>query len=207
MFVDFLVEHLAQRYRVFACGWSLVLVLSSVEPEVNPIKKVKPGPINDKAASRLLIRPEEDSGSKYPLETFHDSVIAFAVLEEVEEIEDLGSRTKSDNTSMLADGHGGDPDRDEPILAVREAKLRMADNLKEESSVAPCVGQLIRSRAAERETTKNKRSSVESKLLIALLALLTDELYGVEPPCATGRDTNVRQNFANGDKGGRETAT
>jgi hypothetical protein len=106
---------------------------------VDPIKKMKPRPINHKTAARLVIRPEKDRGSKYPLESFHNPVVSLAVFEKVEEIEDFGGRVKSNNTAALTDGHGGHPDRHEPVLAVGQAELRMADHLKEEFPVAPCV--------------------------------------------------------------------
>ncbi len=143
MFVNLVVERLAENYGILARGRSYWLVFSLVKPEVHPIKEMKSGPINDKSAIRLVVRSEKDRSSKYALETFHDAVIPLAVFEEVEEVEDLGGCIESHHAAALADGHGCYPDRNEPVLAVREAELRMADDLKEEFPVAPCVGQPI----------------------------------------------------------------
>jgi hypothetical protein len=139
MLVDLLVKSFAQDYGILARRWRWAFIFSFMEPKVDPIKKVKPGPINDKRAARLVIRPEKDGGSEYPLEAFHDAVISFTVFEEMEEIEHFGGGAESDNAAALTDGYGGHPDRYEPVLAVRKAELRMADDLKEEFPVAPCV--------------------------------------------------------------------
>jgi hypothetical protein len=56
----------------------------------DPIKKVKPSPIDYHIATGLVVGPEEDGGSKYPLKTFHDPVISLTVFEEVEKVEDFG---------------------------------------------------------------------------------------------------------------------
>jgi len=170
---------------------------------VDPIKKVKPSPIDGKSSARLVIRPEKDGGSKYPLETLHDAAITLAVFEEMEKVEDLRSCTESDNPSALTDGHGRYPDRDEPILTIRETVLRMADDLEKKLPIAPCVGQLSGGRTTEGETAKDKRPGVESNFLLALLALFADEQNGVQSLAAPSCDADLRENLPDGGEGGR----
>jgi len=109
------------------------------------------------------------------LEALHEAAIALAVFEEMEKIEDLGSCAKPDNATALADGHSCYPDRDEAILAVRETVLRMADDLKEEFSVAACVRQLIGWGTTEGKTAKDKWPGIEGEFLAASGALPTDQ--------------------------------
>ena len=82
----------------------------------------------------------------------------------------------------------------------------MADDLKKEFSITPCVGQLSGGRTAEGETAKDKGPSVETNFLLALLALLTDEQDGVESPGALGRDADLWENLPNGGEGRGEVA-
>jgi len=146
--------------------------------------------IDDKCATRLVIRPEKDGSGKYPLETFHDAAISLAVFEEMEKIEDLGSCLEPDNGTALADGHSGYPDGEEPILAVRQTVLRMADDLKEEFSITPCVGQLMGWRATEGKTAKDKGPGVEGQFLAASGALLADQANRFELLESPLSDTN-----------------
>ena len=113
MLVDFTVESLTEHNLIFdSVRRRGILFFARVEPEPHSIKEVKPGPIDRKGVARLVIGPEKDGGSKYPLETLRDAAITLAVFEEMEKIEDLGSCAKSDNPTALTDGHGGYPDRD-----------------------------------------------------------------------------------------------
>lgn len=201
MLVDLLVKGFAEDYRIFGRSRSHGLDVRLVKPKVDPIKKMKPGPINDKTAVRLVIRPEKDRGSKYPLEAFHDPVIPFAIFEEVEEVEYLGRGAETHDAAALADGHGRYPDRNEAVLTVRDAELRMADNLKEKFAVAPCVGQVIRWRAAKWKAAKNKWPRVESELLLTLPTLLTDKQDALHLPQSLLGDSNGGQERS--DRGGR----
>jgi hypothetical protein len=73
------------------------------------------------------------------LETSHDAVVPPAIFEEVEEVENFGRGDELDHPAAVADGHGRQPDGNEPVLTVGEAELRMTDHLKEKFPVAPCV--------------------------------------------------------------------
>lgn len=139
MFINLLVKGLAEDYGILSDRPSCGHVFGFMKRKLDPIKKMKPGLINGKSATRLVICPEEDSGSKHSLKSFHNPVISLSVFEEVEEIEDFGGGAESDDAAALAGGHGGHPDGNEPILAVREAVLRMSDDLEEEFSVASDV--------------------------------------------------------------------
>jgi len=121
-----------------------------------------------------VIRPKKDRGSKYPLEAFHDAAITLAVFEEMEKVEDFGTRTKSDNPTSLADRHRGYPDWDEAILTVRETVPWMAGDLEKEPSITPCVGQLIGGGTSEEETAKDKGPGMVSEFLVSVVTFLSD---------------------------------
>jgi hypothetical protein len=170
-----------------------------MKPKVDAVEKVKPGPINDKNSVCLVVGSEKDCGGKYSLEALHDAVISLAVFEEMEEVKYLGRGAEAHDPAALANRHGRHPDRNEPVLAVREAKLRVAYDLKKEFTVAPCVDQLSRWRATEGKAAKNKRAGVKSKFLGAMLTLLAYEQHVLHLPDASFADSDRGQDRLKGN--------
>lgn len=79
-------------------------------------------------------------------------------------------------------------------MAIRQAKVGMGNDMKEEFAVAPTMNELGGWRLTQRETAEDERSCMKGKFLFAIVALLADELNGIElfqPPFG---DTKGRQN-------------
>ena len=118
MLVDFIVEGFAEGNDVFTVGSWLILHLWIGEPQVHGIKKMKTRAVNHLVGAGLLFRTKENGGGKNSLETFDDASIMPAVFREVKELENFCSRSESHNAVLLADSERGNPNRDEPVLAV-----------------------------------------------------------------------------------------
>jgi len=80
---------------------------------------------------------------------------------------------KTDHAASLENSEGGDPHRDETVLAKGQAVTRMADDLKSELAVAPSVSQLVRWGPPQGNTTKDEWPGVVGDLLFAVRAFLT----------------------------------
>ena len=96
-------------------------------------------PVEHQLAVRFVVSSKEHGGAKDPLKTFHKAAISLAVFEEAEEIENLGRGPEAHDPAALANGDGGHPDGNEPVLAVRESELRMTQYLKEKLSISSGV--------------------------------------------------------------------
>jgi hypothetical protein len=98
------------------------------------------------------------------------------VLGQAEEVDHLGSRIKTNRPGFLPDCERGDPNRNESVLAERQAELGMADDLEEETAVPAGMGSSVSRWSAERDTTKYKRPGMEGKFLFSIVPLPADEL-------------------------------
>jgi hypothetical protein len=99
------------------------------------IKKMKASPVEHQLAIRSVIGAKEHGGAKDALITFHEAAISLAIFEETEKIENLGSGAEAHDPAALANCDGRHPDRNEPVLAVRQSELGMTEHLKEELSI------------------------------------------------------------------------
>ena len=98
----------------------------------------------------------------------------------------------NDSTPLL-DGECRDPDRDQAVLAVREAVSRVGRDFEEEAAVVANVRQLFLRRAAKRDPAEHKRPRVVSELLLARLPLFADKPNSLQVFQSALRDTNRRQ--------------
>ena len=149
VFIDFLVEGLAQSNGVLKAFDCKLLLPVIAEPEPYPIKEVKPHRVNQSVLVRLIIGPEENRGSEHALKALHDSPVMTTVLGETEEIQHLSCTVEVNDTTPLLHGKGGDPDGDETILTKGQAKSRMTRDIEEELAVAAGVVELIVRRSAK----------------------------------------------------------
>lgn len=139
MLIDLFVKGFAQHDRILIAIGGCWPSFTLVKPEMHAVEEVESGPVKDRLAIGFVIGSEKDGSRKDPLESFHNAAVSFAVLKEMEEVKHLGGRPKSDNPAALAQGQGGNPNCNEPVLAVRKPKLWVADDLEEEFSVAAGV--------------------------------------------------------------------
>ena len=65
---------------------------------------------------------------------------------------------------------------------TQQAELRMADDIKKESSVSPRVSELRPGWSAKRNAAENEGSGIVGELLLAVLAFLPDEGNSFELP-------------------------
>ena len=84
------------------------------------------------------------------------------------------------DSTPLVDGECRDPDRDQAVLAVREAVSRVGRDFEEEAAVVASVGQLFLRRAAKRDPAEHKRPRVVSEFLLARLPLFADKLDSLQ---------------------------
>jgi hypothetical protein len=134
---------------------------------------------------------QKNGGAKDPLKTIHKAAISFAVFEEAEEIENLGRGPEAHDPAALPNGDGRYPDWNEPILAVGQSELGMAEHLKEELSISPCVKRLVGRESAERESAKNKGASVKGEHLPSLVALFSNQVDSLKLPEAVFGNTDL----------------
>ncbi len=136
------------------------------EPQAHAFEEVESSAIGHPVAARLVVGAKKDCGRKYSLKPLHDPSIMPTVFGEVEKIEHLRCATKMDDSAILLESERRDPDRDEPILTVRQTKARMAGDFKEEFSVPAEVGKLVSRWTAERDPAENERPGIVSELLM-----------------------------------------
>ena len=98
-----------------------------------------------------------------------------AVFGKVKELENFGSRLESHNAVLLADCQCGNPNRDEPVLAVWQPEIGMRDDVKKEFAVSPTMDLLCGGWTPERKPAQNKGPRVECKLLVAVCSLFADK--------------------------------
>ena len=98
----------------------------------------------------------------------------------------------NDSTPLL-DGECRDPDRDQAVLAVREAVSRVGRDFQEEVPIAASVGKLALRWAAKRDPAEHKRPRVVSELLLARLPLFADKPNSLQVFQGALRDADGRQ--------------
>ena len=143
---------------------------------------MKPSKVEHQFAVRLVVGSKKHGRAKNSLKTFDKTAVSLAVFEEAEEIENLGRGPEAHDPAALANGNGRHPDRNEPVLAVRQSELGMTEHLKEEFSISSRVNQFVRRKSAERESAKDKGTSVEGEFLASLVALFSDKVDGFDFP-------------------------
>jgi hypothetical protein len=157
---DFVVESLRQRDDISlpALFWLLGVAIS--EPQAHVFKEVKTRAINEAAAAWLVFPAEEDRGGKNPLEAFDNAPVMAAVFREMEKIEHLSRGLKVHNVALLLECPCGNPDGDQPILTVGQAKAGLTGNFEKELAVPPEIGELVSWRWPERDAAENERAGI-----------------------------------------------
>ena len=152
MLVDFVIEGLVKGDHVtFTLVIDPVILFFRAEPQPHGIKEMKARPIDQGVAGWVIFRTEENRRGENPFESLYDSPIVKAVDLQPKEGEHVGGTFESDDSALLLQGKGCDPNRDEPVLPEGKTVVRMADDLKEELAAVPRVGELILRRTAQRE--------------------------------------------------------
>jgi hypothetical protein len=134
--------------------------------------------------------PKNIVEAENPFESFNQTTIVKSVLAQMKEIEDLSCTLESDDSASLPEGHGGNPNGYEPVLAKRQTEVGVASNLKKEFAVAPRVSELAQGRPAKRKTAEHEGTGMEGEFLIAVFALLTNEQDGLHLLPSAFRDIN-----------------
>ena len=141
------------------------------EPEVEAIEEVETRPIDQPGTGWLLFGAEEDGRGKDALEALDDAAVIAAVLGKPEELQHLGGAFETYGAALLPEREGGNPDRDEAILAEGQAEVGMTYDVEEEISVAALVAELIFRQRPERDAAQYKGSGIEGGFLLPVLAL------------------------------------
>ena len=139
------------------------------------IEEMKASEVDHSVGSGFLPCAEDNRSAEDPLEAFDNAAIMATVFREMKELEDFCGGLKSHHAALLPDCQGGDPNRNEAVLAVGQSKIRVSDDVKEEFAVSPAMDLLGVGWPAKRQTAENKRTRVEPKFLLAVRPLLADK--------------------------------
>lgn len=150
------------------------------KPQAHAIEEVKPTGVGHPVATRAVIRAEKHRGRKDSLKALQDSTIMTTVLGEMEKLEHLRGAAETDNAAPLPESECGDPNRDEPILAIGQAKTRMTGDFQGELSIAAYIGELVARRTAKRDTAEYEGPGVVGKFLVSRVTLLADKADRLE---------------------------
>ena len=108
-----------------------------------------------------------------------------SVFGQAEEVEHPGGGIEMNLARLLPERERGDPNGDEPILAERQTKLRVREDLQKAAPVPPSVAQLSERRTAEGKPAQNEWSRLKGELLVSVLTLFADEQNGFYLLCPT----------------------
>jgi hypothetical protein len=128
---------------MFTFGW--------VEPELQAIKEMEAGPVEERSGSRVIFGSEENGGTEEPLEALHEAAVVGAVFGKMEKVEHLGGRIEMKLAGFLPQGERGDPDGNEAVLSERQSEVGMGDDVEKEFAVAPAMDEFCGGRATKRE--------------------------------------------------------
>lgn len=98
-----------------------------------------------------------------------------SIFGQTKEVEHLSSGVEVDLPRFLSKGEGGDPDRDEPVLAERKSKIWMRDDVKRKFAISPTMDELGGWGSTQRESAENEWASIEGEFLMSVRTLLPDE--------------------------------
>lgn len=146
-----------------------------MKPKVGVVKKVEPGPVEQRLAVRVSIRAKENCRGKDSLEALDDPGVVAAIFGKMEEAQHLDSVSEMYGTALLFHRQCRDPNGNHAILSKWQPEVRMSDDVKKEFAIAPPMYQLGRWRAAEWKPAENERASIERQFLTAARSLLADQ--------------------------------
>jgi hypothetical protein len=106
----------------------------------------------------------------------HAAVIA-AIFAKPKELQHLSGASEVYGPALLTKGKGSNPDRYEAVLPKRQTEVGMADNVKEELSVAPSIDEPTLGQGTKRNAAQDEWSGIERDFLLALLALFSDQQH------------------------------
>src|SRR5271167_4854390 len=96
--------------------------------------------------------------------------------------EHFGCGSKPNGLALLPNSECGQINRNYPILAERQAVVRMTRHLQNELAIPPFVDHLVFRRLPDGEPAKHKRPGGESKVLLSRLPF---QLYQAASFCLT----------------------
>jgi hypothetical protein len=146
-----------------------------IEPKVHLVEEVKPSPVDHGVAIGLLFRPEKDRRREDTFEPLDKAVIMIAVRSKLKEFKHIRSSLEDDSPILLSQCQSCNPNRDQATLSKRESVVRVTDDTEKEFSTVSTVGEPVARRSAQWNTTEDKRSSMEGKLLFAIVTLFANE--------------------------------
>ncbi len=150
MLVDLRVKWFAERdgVRVGVGGDQSGFGVVS-ETEMKFTEEVKSRPIHQPAAPGLIPCSEKDGGRKDTLEALHHTPVIPTVLGEAEEVEHLGSAVEMDGAVLLPEGERCNSNRNKAVLTEAQTEVGMPNDMKEETSIAALVEELMLGEAGE----------------------------------------------------------
>lgn len=179
--LDLLPEGFAQFDDVFEfLGGEGGLVFMAVEPELHAVEVMEAGPVEDEVFADVAFGAEEDGGGENALEAFDEAAVVGSGFLEAEGFEHFAGGAEADGAAVLAEGEGGDPDGDDPVLAEGEAETGVAGEAQEELAVLAGVFEGGFGDAADGEAAEDEGAGIEDEVLLPFLAFGVDDFDGGE---------------------------
>jgi hypothetical protein len=105
-------------------------------------------------------------------------------------VQNPGATLELNDRTVLSHRDSRHPQEDQSILTERDAELRMADNLEQESTIVPGIPRGSNRQLANRESAKDERPGSKCQLLIPVFASTANEL-----DCLCFRDCGARDTW------------
>jgi len=123
--IDFTIKCLAYCNGVVMPTCRGKSAFGRVELELQAIKEMEAGPIEERRGLRLIFGSEENGCAEEPPEAFHEGVVVWAVVGKMEKIEHLGGRIEMKLAGFLPQGERGHPDGDVAVMAEGQPEVGM----------------------------------------------------------------------------------
>ncbi len=144
---------------------------SAVIPDLGFPQEVEAGALHHLGPTGEAIGPEEDGGSKNPLESTDETLVFLAALPHAECLEHFGAALETNGLAPLLNCERGQVDGYQPVLPEGKAKLWMPGDLEEKASVSALEEQFTSPWSTDWQSAQHERAGAETQSLILLLPL------------------------------------
>jgi len=151
-----------------------------VIPDLGFPEKVESSRMNDLCISESVVRSKENGGTKYAFEGRDQPSVLLSASLKAERLQHFRSGPKPDCLALLADGQGGEEDRNDAVLSERQSIFRMPCDLENEVAVPPLEQELACRGSPNGQTAEDERTRAEAEVLFPLFSPDADQLNPVE---------------------------
>jgi len=150
---NLLEKFIAQDDDVFIRLAKQAVLVSAVVPDPSFAEKIETCAMHNFGVRGQTVRPKEDRRAECAFKRSNQSPILFATFAHAEGIQHFGSALELDRLAFLLDGQRRQEDWNNPVLAERNAIIRMTGDLQKELAVPPFIEELIGRQTADGQST------------------------------------------------------